>query len=126
MQATMGMINMLDPLETLSNEVLCLSSETFEKYVPAPHKGQVLQDLLTGIKRFKNAVRWKWFWMEKARIEKEGTLRNKGIGSTKLEEIVEQEEQIEEVQGLGSYWIEENKYHQLVTDVESPSRSISE
>jgi hypothetical protein len=91
----MGMINMLDPLETLSNEVLCLSSETFEKYVPAPHKGQVLQDLLTGIKRFKNAVRWKWFWMEKARIEKEGTLRNKGIGSTKLEEIVEQEEQIE-------------------------------
>jgi hypothetical protein len=122
----MGMINMLDPLETLSNEVLCLSSETFEKYVPAPHKGQVLQDLLTGIKRFKNAVRWKWFWMEKARIEKEGTLRNKGIGSTKLEEIVEQEEQIEEVQGLGSYSIEENKYHQLVTNVESPSRSISE
>jgi hypothetical protein len=39
------MINMLNPLENLSNEVLRLSSETSEKYVPAPHKGQVLQDL---------------------------------------------------------------------------------
>jgi hypothetical protein len=64
--AAIGMINMLNPLENLSNELLCLSSEALEKYVPAPHKGQVLQDLLIGIKRFKNAVRWNWFWMEKS------------------------------------------------------------
>jgi hypothetical protein len=51
--AAIGMINMLNPLENLSNEVLCLSSETSEKYVLAPHKGQILQDLLIGIKRFK-------------------------------------------------------------------------
>jgi hypothetical protein len=41
----MGMINMLNPSENLSNEVLHLSSETSEKYVPVPHNGQVLQDL---------------------------------------------------------------------------------
>jgi hypothetical protein len=109
MQATMmegtaaatGTIKMLNPLENLSNEVLCLSSETSEKYVPAPPKGQVLQDLLIGIKRFKNAVRWKWFWMEKARLGNEGTLGNKGIGNTKVKEIIEQEEPTQEVQGLG-------------------------
>jgi hypothetical protein len=35
-------------------------------------------------------------------MEKEGTLGNKGIGSTGLKEIVEQQELIEEVQGLGT------------------------
>jgi hypothetical protein len=100
--AAIGMINMLNPLDNLSNEVLRLSSETLEKYVPAPHKGQILQDLLFGIKRFKNAVRWKWFWMEKARMEKEGTLGNKGTGGTKLKDIIEQDEPIEEIQGLGT------------------------
>jgi hypothetical protein len=40
--------------------------------------------------------------MEKARMEKEGTLRNKGIGSTELKEIIEQNEPIEEMQGLGT------------------------
>ena len=96
------MINMLNPLENLSNEVLRLSSETSEKYVPAPHKGQVLQDLLIGIKRFKNTVRWKWFWIEKARLENERTLGNKGDGSTKMKEISEQEEPTQEAQGLGT------------------------
>jgi hypothetical protein len=99
--AAIGMINMFNPLENLSNEVLCLSSETLEKYVPVPHKGQVLQDLLIGIKRFKYAVRWKWFWMEKARMEKEGILENK-VRSTKLKERFEQNEPIKEVQGLGT------------------------
>jgi hypothetical protein len=96
------MIKMLNPLENLSNEVLCLSSETSEKYVPAPHKGQVLQDLLIGIKRFKNTVRWKWFWIEKARLENERTLGNKGDGSTEIKEISEQEEPTHGAQGLGT------------------------
>jgi hypothetical protein len=100
--AATGMINMLNPLENLSNEVLRLSSETSEKYVPAPHKGQVLQDLLIGIKRFKNAVRWKWFWIEKARLENERTLGNKGDGSTEIKEISKQEEPTQEAQGLGT------------------------
>jgi hypothetical protein len=67
-----------------------------------PHKGQVLQDLSIGIKRFKNTVRWKWFWIEKARLENERTLRNKGIGSTKIKEISKQEEPTQEAQGLGT------------------------
>jgi hypothetical protein len=96
------MINMLNPLENLSNEVLHLSSETSEKYVPAPHKGQVLQDLLIGIKRFKNTVRWKWFRIEKARLENERTLGNKGDGSTEIKEISKQEEPTQEAQGLGT------------------------
>jgi hypothetical protein len=100
--AAIGTINMLNPLENLCNEVLRLSSETLEKYVPAPHKGQILQDLLIGIKRFKNAVRWKWFWMEKARMEKEGTLGYKGAGSSELKDIIKQNEPIEEAQGLGT------------------------
>jgi hypothetical protein len=132
MQATMmegtaaatGTINMLNPLENLSNEVLCLSSESSEKYVPEPHKGQVLQDLLIGIKRFKNAVRWKWFWMEKARLGNEGTLGNKGIGNTKVEEIIEQEEPTQEVQGLGMGLKGKNEHHQLSANSESPSRSF--
>jgi hypothetical protein len=40
--------------------------------------------------------------MEKARMEKEGTLRNKGAGSTKLKDIIEQDEPMEEIQGLGT------------------------
>jgi hypothetical protein len=41
-----------------------------EKYVPAPSKGQILQDVLIGLKRFRNTVRWKWFWLEEARKKK--------------------------------------------------------
>jgi hypothetical protein len=40
--------------------------------------------------------------MEKARLENEGTLGNKGIGSTKIKEIIKQEEPTQEVQGLGT------------------------
>jgi hypothetical protein len=39
--------------------------------------------------------------MEKARLENEVTLGNKGIGSTKVKEIIKQEEPTQEVQGLG-------------------------
>ena len=69
MQATMmegtatakGMIKMDNPslkpkIMDIDSEVLCLSSETSEKYVPAPSKGVILQDVLIGLKRFWNAV----------------------------------------------------------------------
>jgi hypothetical protein len=39
--------------------LLCISSETSEKYVPAPHKGSTRRPFnYWWIKRFKNAVRW--------------------------------------------------------------------
>jgi hypothetical protein len=44
----------------------------------------------------------KWFWIEKARLENERTLGNKGNGSTEIKEISEQEEPTQEVQGLGT------------------------
>ena len=67
-----GMIKMDNPsskpeLMDTNSEVLCLSSETLEKYIPAPSKGIILQDVLIGLKRFWNAVRWKWFWIEEAK-----------------------------------------------------------
>jgi hypothetical protein len=40
--------------------------------------------------------------MEKARMEREGTLGNKGVGGTKLKDIIKQDEPIEEIQGLGT------------------------
>jgi hypothetical protein len=40
--------------------------------------------------------------MEKARLENEWTLGNKGVGNTKVKEIIEQEEPTQEIQGLGT------------------------
>ena len=39
----------------------------FGDFVPAPSKGIILQDVLIGLKRFRNAVQWKWFWIEEAK-----------------------------------------------------------
>jgi len=65
--AAKGMINMFSLLVFLSKEVQRLSSETSEKYVPAPSKGQFQQNLLVGLKRFHNLVRWKFYWLEEER-----------------------------------------------------------
>ena len=45
----------------LQDEVLSLSSGTSEKYVPQPSRLQIQSDILLGLRRFKNAVRWKEF-----------------------------------------------------------------
>ena len=67
-----GMIMMDNPsskpnLMDIDSEALHLSSETLEKYIPAPSKGIILQDVLIGLKRFWNVVQWKWFWIEEAK-----------------------------------------------------------
>jgi hypothetical protein len=91
MQATMmegtaaanGKIKMDKPVPAptlldIGDEVRRLSSETSEKYVPAPSKGVILQDVLIGLKRFRNAVRLKWFWVEEARKKAERDPYRKG------------------------------------------------
>ena len=65
----------LDETNNLRKEVLHVTSETSDKYVQAPDRNQILSDLLIGLKRFRNVVRWKWYFAEKKRIEKEAKER---------------------------------------------------
>ena len=55
----------------IQREVLHVTSETLDKYLLAPNRNQILSDLLIGLKRFRNAVRWKYFFVEKKRVDKE-------------------------------------------------------
>ena len=49
------MINLLD-------EVLGLNRSTSDKYVVEPDRKQIQSDLLIGLRRFKNTLRWREFW----------------------------------------------------------------
>ena len=60
----------------LSNEVLRLCRGTSDKYVPCPTQSDVQADLLLGLRRFKNSVRWKEFW----RNENKRQFSPKGTG----------------------------------------------
>ena len=46
----------------LSVQVQSQCGETSDKFIPEPTKDQITEDLLLGLKRFKNAARWKEFW----------------------------------------------------------------
>ena len=56
----------------VESAVIGITSVTSEKYVAAPNEETVLGDLLIGLKRFRNAVRWKAFFQER----EEGTRTN--------------------------------------------------
>ena len=58
-------------LKNLRNEVLHVTSETSDKFVYAPQKDSILVDLLIGLKRFRDTVRWKWYIVEEKRKKKE-------------------------------------------------------
>ena len=47
----------------LESEVWWITSETSEKYVLATKYNDILSDLFIGIRRFRNSVRWKEFFM---------------------------------------------------------------
>jgi len=100
--AAEGMINMFGPLDALSKEVQRLSSETSEKYVPAPSKGQIQQNLLVGLKRFRNSVRWKFYWLEEERKREEGKPYLDGEADSK-KEILKPEPRFDKgSEGLGT------------------------
>ena len=65
------MVTPSEEINHLRREVLHVTSETLDKYVLAPNRNQILSDLLIGLKRFRNVVRWKYFFAEKRRIDKE-------------------------------------------------------
>ena len=62
-----------DEIYNLRREVLNVTNETLEIFVLAPSKDQNLADLIIGLKRFRNTVRWKWFFQEEKRKKKELT-----------------------------------------------------
>jgi hypothetical protein len=51
-----------DDHSSLEEKVQCLVGGTSEKFVPAPTRDQVIQDTIEGLRRFKEAVRWKDFF----------------------------------------------------------------
>ena len=56
-----------------------ITSGVSDNFVPTPKFSKTLEDLLIGLKRFRNSVRWKWFFMEVKRKE----LEQKSPTSTK-------------------------------------------
>jgi GIY-YIG catalytic domain len=48
-------------LSSLEDEVRCLVGGTSEKFVPQPNRDEIITDLVNGLRRFKDAVRWKDF-----------------------------------------------------------------
>ena len=57
-------------MENLLTEVQRMVDETSNKFVRAPQIEEILEDLLVGIKRFKNSARWKEFWRNKIQDNK--------------------------------------------------------
>ena len=55
----------LDPEGFVHAAVQRLNRGVSEKFVPQPTHRQVLGDVLVGLGRFKNAVRWRYFWNER-------------------------------------------------------------
>ena len=72
-----------DEIYTLKREVLNVTNETSDKFVFAPTKEQILSDLIIGLKRFRNTVRWKWFFLEEKR--KKNEIQNSPLSQNALD-----------------------------------------
>jgi len=90
---------------SLEREVLHVTNETSDKFVPAPDRNLVLSDLLIGLKRFRNVVRWKYFFAEKKRVEeesKDSPLSQNAFNSRFSFNEIENEEKAKNNQSLNS------------------------
>ena len=74
----------IPPKESLVMKALRLSSETSEKYVITPSRSIIQQDLLIGLKRFKNTCRWREFWMLKTDEDDDSTVCSIDINGKKI------------------------------------------
>ena len=61
----------LNSYESIESVVRSIGRGTLEKYVLEPSKSQRREDLLVGLKRFFNDIRWEEFWMKKKKEEEE-------------------------------------------------------
>ena len=79
-------------------EVQAITRDTSEKYIIPPNEKQVLGDLLIGLKRFRNTVRWKEFFrLEKLKklqrnLSPTSTINNFDFEKGGEEEIVPEDE----------------------------------
>ena len=70
-----------DNLSYLMDEVQCLVGETSEKFVPQPSRDDIISDLVKGLRRFRDTVRWKDFHRQQ-QIQK---LKRMGIETNHVE-----------------------------------------
>ena len=61
----------LKEVREIGEEVQMVTSEISEKFVPVPKRDNSLGDLLVGLKRFRNVVRWKEFFLNQQIQQKE-------------------------------------------------------
>eukprot|EP00957_Ditylum_brightwellii_P115467 8807413-Ditylum_brightwellii.AAC.1 len=96
-----------DHLGEIPEMVKSFCLDTSDKYVFKPSKSQITEDILLGLKIFKNLVKWKEFWCLKA-------LNNKTTFLTKEEDIdAKQGEDFESV------WKKEGLEEHLEKNVEA-------
>jgi hypothetical protein len=56
---------------SVETEVQHITSGVSDNFVPTPTSSKVLEDLLIGLKRFRNSVCWKWFFLELAKNKRQ-------------------------------------------------------
>ena len=66
-----------DLSSAIEDEVQYLVGETSEKYVPQPSGDALILDAVKGLRRFKDAVRWKDFHRQKQQEEKDKRMNNR-------------------------------------------------
>ena len=94
----MMLVKMNNP--SIKEEVQHITRETSEKYIAQPSRRQVLADLLIGLKRFRNVVRWKEFFL----LEKVKKLKAQNLSPTSTinDFNFDEEEKIVEDEGLNT------------------------
>ena len=68
-------------------EVQLLTDGILQKFVAEPRRIEVLADLLIGLKRFRNSIRWKECIKYPDEKDEEGTTNNNQINEGEDEEI---------------------------------------
>ena len=79
-------------MASLQEKALNLVNETSEKYVADPSRDAILSDILIGIRRFSNSVRWKECWM----LEKQKRMRESGSTISSITNNTKNSEDFEE------------------------------
>ena len=82
----------LKEVREIGEEVQMVTSEISEKFVPLPKRDNSLGDLLVGLKRFRNVVRWKEFFLNQQKENEEKTSESENDLLSNAEVIQEEKE----------------------------------
>jgi hypothetical protein len=80
-----------DLSSSLEDEAQCLVGETSKKFVPQPNRNDIIVDVVNGLRRFKDSVRWKDFHRAQQE-EKEKRLNIKRNNNHNIIEIEDNQE----------------------------------